>query len=824
MADVRCPMCGKSNPAERETCQFCQARLKPLRVSPSGSTPAQPTPMGGQSNRDDDLPDWLRDMRPVGDELPPEQEEDLPNWLKGSDATDPGVEQSDLPDWLKSFRSPAAVEERPVEDYPAKELPAASDDAFALPDWLSGLDKQATPSEQDADWRAEPAADIPDWLVSSGPAQPPAASAPQPDNDLPDWFSPAAAQDEDLPDWSQPAAAAPAQPPASEEGLPDWLAELTGAPGGPAVDDTPEAWAPPAPSSPELEQGGDFPDWLQELNQPAAPGAAEAGLAGAEDLPDWIRDEETRRETPPERTAGPAAPEPASAIEAGAPDWMAAFLRGGFGEQEEQELAERRQPGPAPAETPAEEDLFGGDLDWLQEMGASAPELPESLEAPPAGPRLTSGVAPFAINDSDADEIGPLAGEQLPDWLAEARPADAAPPAGGPVDSGLTPAELPSWLEAMRPVPAGSGKPSDDEPSGEPETAGPLAGLRGTLPVEPHILQVSKPIAHPLKLQVAADQQARAELLAELVQREGEAKPLPARRTLASQHILRIGIAILLILTILVPLFLEEPQSPMPLAGLQTSAANELIQALPGGANVLVAVDFEPGLSGELTATAAAVLDHLMIKGAYLAFVSTTPVGSLQAERLVRITNEQGEPPHQYRSPDQYLNLGFIPGGPAGLLAFVESPRQAAPLTLDNKYAWMSGALENVQSLADFALVMVITENPETARNWIEQVGPGLERPGQGKTPLLMVVSAQAEPLVRPYYEGVSNQVQGVVSGLSGGASYEDLMGRSGLARTFWTPFSLSLIAAALLILLGGLFNAGLALWARRKGDTEGEG
>ena len=31
MADVRCPMCGKPNPEELETCQFCQARLKPLQ-------------------------------------------------------------------------------------------------------------------------------------------------------------------------------------------------------------------------------------------------------------------------------------------------------------------------------------------------------------------------------------------------------------------------------------------------------------------------------------------------------------------------------------------------------------------------------------------------------------------------------------------------------------------------------------------------------------------------------------------------------------------------------------------------------------------------
>ena len=28
MAEVRCPMCGKNNPADLEVCQYCQARVK----------------------------------------------------------------------------------------------------------------------------------------------------------------------------------------------------------------------------------------------------------------------------------------------------------------------------------------------------------------------------------------------------------------------------------------------------------------------------------------------------------------------------------------------------------------------------------------------------------------------------------------------------------------------------------------------------------------------------------------------------------------------------------------------------------------------------
>jgi ABC-type Fe3+ transport system permease subunit len=84
------------------------------------------------------------------------------------------------------------------------------------------------------------------------------------------------------------------------------------------------------------------------------------------------------------------------------------------------------------------------------------------------------------------------------------------------------------------------------------------------------------------------------------------------------------------------------------------------------------------------------------------------------------------------------------------------------------------------------------------------------------------VISAQAEPMVRPYVETNPPQIHGLVIGLSGGASFEDLNGRNGLGQAYWNAFSLGLVAAALLILVGAVVTAGSAVWARTK-ETEGE-
>ena len=52
MADVRCPMCGKPNPADAEVCRHSWQRLKPAKSDASSAQPPA-------SNE----PEWLRELR-----------------------------------------------------------------------------------------------------------------------------------------------------------------------------------------------------------------------------------------------------------------------------------------------------------------------------------------------------------------------------------------------------------------------------------------------------------------------------------------------------------------------------------------------------------------------------------------------------------------------------------------------------------------------------------------------------------------------------------------------------------------------------------------
>ncbi len=187
------------------------------------------------------------------------------------------------------------------------------------------------------------------------------------------------------------------------------------------------------------------------------------------------------------------------------------------------------------------------------------------------------------------------------------------------------------------------------------------------------------------------------------------------------------------------------------------NATINLIEGIPANAPVLIAFDYDPALAGELEAVAAPLIDQLQSKGVRLTIVSTSPTGPALAERFLQNTLLVNS--HQYKAGEQYVNLGYIAGGPAGISFFASQPSIAMPVTTSGHSAWGTAPLEGVTKLSEFAAVMILTDDADTARNWVEQAGLYL-----GKAPMIMVISAQAEPMIRPYFD--SGQLKGIVSGL----------------------------------------------------------
>lgn len=134
-----------------------------------------------------------------------------------------------------------------------------------------------------------------------------------------------------------------------------------------------------------------------------------------------------------------------------------------------------------------------------------------------------------------------------------------------------------------------------------------------------------------------------------------------------------------------------------------------------------------------------------------------------------------------------------------GLLGLATSPRSILPYSLNGYNVWAGAPLNSVSAVSDFSAVIVMTNDPDTARIWIEQVGTTL-----GSTPLLVVTSAQAEPLILPYFEASPSQVQGMIAGLAGGVAYARTVGNI-QQNGVWDAYSMGVTISILIILIGSV-------------------
>jgi hypothetical protein len=454
----------------------------------------------------------------------------------------------------------------------------------------------------------------------------------------------------------------------------------------------------------------------------------------------------------------------------------------------------------------------------MTELQPPAEELPA-----PSAPLTTE-----PVSGEDADAI--FASMQTPDWLSAVLPPSTAAeenvPAAAQEEEPIVPAELPSWIQALRPVESAMAtvpSAAEDVPT---EAKGPLAGLHGVLPVIPGAaVPSSKPKAHSMKLDATEQQQAHAALLEQIL--AAETSPVPMRaggQLLRSQRVLRWLLSALVIAVLGGVVFARSEAFQLPSnVPNETVAAIQAVESIPDGAPVLMVFDYQPATVGEMEATGASLIDHLLLlKHPNVALLSTSPTGPALAEHFMSSALAD----RAYVQGTQYVNLGFLPGGLAGVYNFAQSPATTVPLDAASKPVWQSAVLSRVQRFSDFAAIIVLTDSMESGRTWVEQT-----QVSRGNSLLLFVSSAQAGPMLMPYVD--SGQVNGMVSGIYGAAGAEQRNAGSpgvyglpgaepsnsrapGYVRRYWDAYNAGLYLAVMAIVVGAVANLWLGLRDRQ--------
>ena len=799
-----------------------------------------------QSSDDDesDTPDWLASITgaaPKPQKAAPESSEARRVELGGIGdfaQEEPSTNDSETPSWLAGLT--------PNE--------SQADEKDELTDWFRNTDdskpidlSNAQPSFDDTFSSASSIDDTPDWLrqmsadedakkVQQPPSTDPLSSLfPSDSSETPDWLRQMAAGQEDV-SQQQPSFETPSNltPASADSETPDWLHQM-------AADETLISSTPAADEANKAQEFSlDIPDWLRGMEDNAqsadTPNLTESGtgkprppaLVSTGELPAWLNDQTDATPKPTQETTPKWLKKDAPASVTGElPAWLSSS-------EETVRISGTAKDNTPAQDEPAQDDVLGDLPNWLKASAPQSTLFESPAEASAEDPADTSFDTPDWLNTfKPIEESQPMMADEnessldipstfvsdelsgkstdnlfaeVPDWLSNAMDLPDTPTPIVNTDA-ITPGELPSWVQAMRPADAAPSSLSSSLAFSSDKTLesrGALAGLQGVLPSVQGFTPTSKPKPYSIRLRASEEQQSQAELLEQILAAETAPVPIASFSALRTSRSLRWFLTIIIFMAVITGLVLGTPIFSMPLGvPREIGRAVEISHSLPQGAPVLVAFDFEAARVGEMDAAAAPFFDQMIFYShPNLTFISSNETGSILVERF--ISGPLAD--HYKNSGFTYLNLGYLPGGQLGIRAFSQNPRSTTPLDISLQPAWTSTPNE-LNSLSQLYMAMIlVTDSADAARVWIEQT-----EDARGNMPVIVISSAQAAPMIQPYFE--SQQVRGMVAGLYGGAVFEHSnSGSIKTARNYWDAYSLGMLLAMSLVLGGGLWNLALGL------------
>ena len=172
---------------------------------------------------------------------------------------------------------------------------------------------------------------------------------------------------------------------------------------------------------------------------------------------------------------------------------------------------------------------------------------------------------------------------------------------------------------------------------------------------------------------------------------------------------------------------------PQPSAG--ATALVDWAEALPGDANLLLVFDYQPAYASEMSLVAEPVLTGLNERVGQLYVASSVASGPLLAGDLLANVGLD------------YTDIGYFPMASYGAYGV------ATGLSTGESAASMP---EPVRAMLDYDYdaILVLSDNFEGAQTWIEQLTARAP-----ETPLGVLATSQAAPLLQPYFD--SGQIVG---------------------------------------------------------------
>jgi hypothetical protein len=257
-------------------------------------------------------------------------------------------------------------------------------------------------------------------------------------------------------------------------------------------------------------------------------------------------------------------------------------------------------------------------------------------------------------------------------------------------------------------------------------------------------------------------------------------------------------------LAVTVPLFLHLEQQVQVTP--ESRGIVNALNALPPGARVLMACDYDPGSAAEVQPMAVAFLKHALSHRLRVVIMGLWPQGPQQADLALRdALADSAVATLQPRYGIDYINLGFQSGNEIVIQRMGSNIPAVFPRDSRGRLIAEFPIMENVRSFDAFAFVFNLSAGYPGTVEWVQFAGDRFHATiGSGTT-------AVSAPL---YYTYFPMQVSGVLGGMKGAAEFETLTGFRGKGTAFMLSQSIAHIVVILFILLG---NVAFFVGRRRK-------
>ncbi len=193
------------------------------------------------------------------------------------------------------------------------------------------------------------------------------------------------------------------------------------------------------------------------------------------------------------------------------------------------------------------------------------------------------------------------------------------------------------------------------------------------------------------------------------------------------------------------------------------------IEELPEGSRVLMAIDFDPNSSAELSPMAFAFTRHCCLRRHKIYFVTLwgTALPMIDSTIKTVVQSEFGAGNRPYKYGEDYVNLGYLAGEAVAISQLTSDIRKARSQDVQGNNLDSLPVMTNVTNLTDMQLIVTPSAGFPGAKEWVQYAGT------PHKIPLAAGCTGVQSTQMFPYYP---DQLVGLVTGIRGANEYESML------------------------------------------------